>query len=727
MGADAIALPSRKEVCEYLRRKRVPVPIAELASAFGAHHGRHRKLFTRLLRAMERDGELLKNRGGEYGLIDRMDLVRGRVIGHRDGYGFLVREDGGDDLFLSPRQMRSLMHGDRAMVSISGYDHRGRPEATLVEVLERAHRELVGRLVREAGSYRVVPDESRIRHDVLIAAADTGGARSGDIVVVEITGYPDKRQRCVAKVVEVLGPHLAPGMEIDVAIRSHSLPVVFPEPALVQAAKLGGVVKPHQKRAREDLRALPLVTIDGADARDFDDAVHCRRTANGWKLVVAIADVASYVKAGSALDLEAFNRGNSVYFPDRVVPMLPETLSNGLCSLNPNVDRLCMVCEMVVNRRGEVTRSRFFEGLMRSHARLTYDLVARVVVDRERAAREECGELALHLDELYALYQAFAGARDARGALELDTHETQVLLDSDGKVERVAPLVRNDAHRIIEECMVATNVCAARFVARHKVPVLYRVHDGAKADGLEVLRRFLSGLRLTLGGGSRPTPKHYRALLEKVRSRPDSASIQTMVLRSMAQAVYTPDNAGHFGLALDAYAHFTSPIRRYADLVLHRAIKHALKSKRGRGYGYDHARLSAMGEHVSMTERRADDATRDAIAWLKCEFMLNKVGEVFTGRVSAVTSFGLFVTLDELFIEGLVHISAIGHDYFHFDPDALALTGESSGERFTLGDALTVRVTRVDLDERKVDFERVVTRRTGRASTRPLRRRARYR
>jgi len=700
-------IPDRRQVLNLLERNGVPMTLDAIADAFDLAPGRDRKRLFRALRAMERSGDLLRNRAGEYGLTERMDLVRGRVIGHRDGYGFLVPDEGGRDLFLSPRQMRSIMHGDRIVARVTGVDARGRAEGALVEILERAVTQVVGRYVTEAGVGLVVPDEARIRHDVLIAAEDCGGARDGDIVVAAIVEYPDKRRRAVGRVVEVMGAHMAPGMEVDIAVRSHGLPAQFPAAVLEEAARLGERVSAAAKRGREDLRALPLVTIDGADARDFDDAVHARATPNGWKLTVAIADVAAYVKAGSALDVEAERRGNSVYFPDRVIPMLPEALSNGLCSLNPGEDRLCMVCEMLVAKDGTLRRARFFEGLMRSHARLTYDEVAAIVVAREPAARARREALLPHLDELARLFRALLGERTRRGALELDTQETRVVLDDAGKVQRVEALGRNDAHRIIEECMVAANAAAARHVIRRKLPVLFRIHDGAKPDGLDALRTYLAGVGLTLAGGAKPQPRHYLSLLERARRRPDGALIQVMVLRSLSQAVYSPDNIGHFGLALDAYAHFTSPIRRYADLVLHRALKHLMHGPRRAPYGYDRERLVALGEHVSMTERRADDATRDAINWLKCEYMLDKVGQEYTGVVTGVAAFGLFVTLEDLHVEGLVHVSQLGSDYFHFDPARQRLDGERGGESFGVGDRLAVRVIRVDLDERKVDFERV--------------------
>ncbi len=694
-----------KQLLELLSAREAPLDLDTLVAGLGIAGGSGRKRLARLLRSMVRKGEVIHNRGGAYGLPGRMDLVRGRVIGHRDGYGFLVPEAGGGDLFLSPRQMRTLMHDDRVVARIVGFDRRGRPEGALVEVLERNTTQLAGRFVREAGVSFVVPEDPRLRNDVLIADTATGGARAGDMVVVKIIEYPDKRRQLVGRVDKVLGAQMAPGLEIEVAIHNHNLPAVFPEPALAAAAACGSKVKAQARRGRVDLRSEPLVTIDGADARDFDDAIYCRATGAGWKLWVAIADVAAYVKPGGALDEEAQIRGNSVYFPDRVIPMLPEALSNGLCSLRPDEDRLCMVCEMLVNKEGEVSRSRFYEAVMRSKARLTYSEMAAIVVDRDPQLRHQRQALVPHLDELYRLYKTLFKARKRRGALELDSRETRISLDEEGKVERIEALERNDAHRLIEECMVAANGAAARFVLRHKLPCLYRVHDGAKADGLEALRVFLAGLSLTLAGGERPTPKHYRNLLTRTAGRPDAAVIQTMVLRSLAQAVYSPVNIGHFGLALEHYAHFTSPIRRYADLVLHRCIKRILKGKRSSPYPYQHEQLVSLGEHLSVTERRADDATREVISWLKCEYMQDKLGKTYTGTITGVSAFGIFVQLDQLLVEGLVHVSMLGRDYFHFDPKRQVLEGESTGQQFRYGDSLKVLVSRVKLDERKIDFQ----------------------
>jgi ribonuclease R len=500
---------------------------------------------------------------------------------------------------------------------------------------------------------------------------------------------------------------MAPGMEVDLAIRTHGLPFRWPEAVESEITDIAPEVPEHAKQDRVDLRQLPLVTIDGADARDFDDAVFCERKGKTWRLLVAIADVSSYVDPEAPLDQEARERGTSAYFPRRVIPMLPEVLSNGLCSLNPHVDRLCLVCEMYVNDQGKVVRSRFFEGVMRSAARLTYDEVAAMLVDGDDRLRDRHRVLVPHLETLYGLYKALHGARGARGVIEFETTETRIVFDDRGRVARIVPVERNDAHRIIEECMIAANVCAARFLLKHKVPALFRIHEGPTAEKLNDLRAFLVELGLSLRGGDDPQARHYAELLGQARGRPDAHLIQTVMLRSLSQAVYSPDNSGHFGLAHDAYAHFTSPIRRYPDLLVHRAIRHVLAGGQVETFDYNHAQMQGLGEHCSMTERRADDASRDAVDWLKCEFMVDKVGEAFDGLITSVTAFGIFVELDDIYVEGLVHVTAMGDDYYHFDPVHHRLLGERTGTIYRLADRVRVQVARVDLDERKIDFELV--------------------
>ena len=701
------AAPSREFILHYLEERGMPLTLDELRAEWRLEGDWEIEALSRRLRAMERDGQLIRNRREGFGLVTKMNLVTGRVIGHSEGHGFLIPDEGGDSLFLSPRQMRKLLHGDRAVARVIGVDYRGRREGAVVEVLERNTETVVGRFSEERGACFVIPDNKRINQDIMVPPDGRGEAQAGQIVIVELIEQPGSHSRPLGRVKEVLGEHMAPGMEIRIAIASHSIPVEWPEAVVEEARRHGEAVPESASQGRWDLRATPLVTIDGITARDFDDAVYGERRGTNWRLLVAIADVSWYVRPDTALDREARKRGNSVYFPDRAIPMLPEALSNGLCSLNPAVDRLCLVCEMTLNAEGRIIRSRFAEAVMRSHARLTYDTVAAIVAERDPRLRAEHAELVPHLDRLHELYQVLRATREQRGAMDFDTQETVIEYGADRKIERILPTERNDAHRLIEECMIAANVAAARFLQRQKMPGLYRIHEGPTEDRLNKLRAFLGELGLGLGGGDKPSPLDYTRLLAQVRDRPDAHLIQTVMLRSLAQAVYSPGNLGHFGLALDAYAHFTSPIRRYPDLQVHRAIRHALNGGKPADFLSTHVELVGLGEHCSMTERRADEAVRDAVEWLKCEFMLDKVGQVFDGIITGVTGFGLFVELRGVFVEGLVHVTSLRNDYYQFDPVGHRLHGERSGQVYRLGDSLTVRVVRVDLDERKIDFEPV--------------------
>ena len=698
-------IPSRELILEVLKEQGRPAKLEELADFLGVLDADDVESLRRRLQAMERDGQLLRNRRDRYCVVNRKDLTTGRVLGHPDGFGFLRPDDGGEDLFLSPREMRSLMHDDRVVVSVTGIDRRGRREGTVVEVLERNTTRVVGRLYIEQGIAFVVPGQKNLIHEILIPESLVGDAQAGQIVVTEIIEQPTLRREPIGKVIEVLGEHMAPGMEIEVAIRGYDLPHEWPDEVLAETAGLSPHVVIDEPERRVDLRHLPLVTIDGEDARDFDDAVYCERTAKGWKLYVAIADVSHYVRPGSALDQEAMRRGNSVYFPQRVIPMLPEVLSNGLCSLNPEEDRLCMVCEMNVNASGSVMRSRFYQGIMRSHARLTYTEVAKILVENDKGLRRARRSLVPHLEELFALYKRLRWAREERGAIDFESRESRIIFGDGKKIERIVPTERNDAHRLIEECMILANQCAARFLGRAKVPHILRIHDGPTAEKLADLRMFLGEVGLSLGGGDKPEPMDYYRLLEKIVSRPDEHLIQTVLLRSLSQAVYSPEKKGHFGLALDSYTHFTSPIRRYPDLLVHRGIVHAAAGVTPEEFRYSVNDLVLLGEQCSSTERRADEATRDVVNWLKCEYMLDKLGQEFDGVIAAVTSFGFFVELREIFIDGLVHISSLDRDFFHYDPVGHRLIGERSGVRYRLGDPVRVIVARVDLDERKIDLE----------------------
>ena len=665
---------------------------------------------SRRLAAMVRDGQLIQNRRGGYLPVDEKHLIRGHVIAHAEGYGFLVPDEGGDDLFLNAKQMRGVLHGDRAVATVAGVDRRGRLEGSVVSVIERANTTLIGRLFIEEGIAFIVPDNKRITDNILIPTNMIGDATAGQIVKVEITSQPTKRKQAVAKVVDVIGEHMAPGMEVEMAIHNHSIPYEFSEATASQAEKFGESVREEDKTTnnRVDLRDLYLVTIDGEDARDFDDAVYCEPRGEsqdkGWKLIVAIADVAHYVDLGSALDEEAYERATSVYFPGRVVPMLPEALSNGLCSINPDVDRLCMVCEMFVNNQGEIESYDFKEGVMRSHARLTYTQVA------EALAADGTGEIAAdvypHIVNLNEMYLALSAARVQRGTIEFDTTETVINFTDDKRIASIRPSVRNEAHKIIEECMISANVSAAKYIAKSKNPCLYRVHEDPADEKIEDLRGFLGDLNLKLGEPSRKiSSSDYAALSEKIKGRDDFHMIQTLMLRSMKQAIYKAENSGHFGLALTHYTHFTSPIRRYPDLLVHRALKHIVRKAKTADYMYNHDRMMIMGEHCSNNERRANEATRDAEFALKCEYMMDKVGQDYDAHVTGVVGFGLFVELDEHFVEGLIHITNLPKDYYVFDPKTHLLVGENRGKQFGLNDKIRIRVARVDMDDRKIDFE----------------------
>ena len=720
-------VPSREFIMEWLENYGRPLTHMQLCERMGLTSDDDIEALRRRLKAMERDGQLLSNRKGAYGLISKMQLVKGRIDAHADGFGFLVPDEGGEDLFLSNHQMKLVYHGDYALARIVGVDRRGRKEGAVVEVLQHNTKEIVGHYkIERNGIGYVQPDNPKLHHDVLIPAGKDAGALDGQIVSVAITQQPARRAHVQGAIKEVLGDEMAPGMEIDIAIRKHNIPHEFPEEVLEQIRNMSDQVQEADKLDRVDLRHLPFVTIDGEDAKDFDDAVYCEKKRLGsWKLFVAIADVSHYVGVDTPLDHEAHRRGNSVYFPGQVVPMLPELLSNGLCSLNPHVDRLVMVCEMSISAKGEISRYRFCEAVIQSQARLTYTQVGALLEDEHHpdAAifQEKHSDLISTIHDLYGLYKQLRIARSQRGAIDFETVETRIVFDENRKIECIVPVVRNEAHKLIEECMLCANVASARLLEKYKVPGLFRVHKGPKEQRLEKLKSFLGELGFELGGGLKPTPEDYQDLMQAISERPDAGTIQTMLLQSLSQAVYSPENEGHFGLNYKAYTHFTSPIRRYPDLLLHRAIRALIRSDitsshlqrcettpaqpRSQWLPYSQEQMIELGEHCSMTERRADDATYDVLAWLKCEYTASRVGESFTGKVTGVTGFGLFVRLDEIYVEGLVHITGLPSDYYQFDPLKQRLRGDRSGRVYGINDELTVIVARVDLDDRKIDFE----------------------
>ena len=704
-------IPSREFILSVIRDNNAPMNRDEILTALSIRNEDQIEAMRRRLRAMENDGQLVFTKRKRYALPEKLDLFKGTVIGHREGFGFLHVDGNKDDLFIPNHQMQRVMHGDFVLAQPAGLDRRGRREVRIVRVLESRKKQIVGRFFLENGFSYVVPDDNRIGRDILVPNEHRNGARMGQVVVVELQERSASFNQPIGVITEILGDNMAKGMEVEIALRNHDIPHKFPSAVEKYVKKFTEEVPEEAKKGRVDLRNLPLVTIDGEDARDFDDAVYCEKHGKGWKLWVAIADVSYYVRLRSALDVEAHNRGNSVYFPNRVVPMLPEILSNGLCSLNPQVDRLCMVCEMQISAKGKLTDYRFYEAVMNSHARLTYTKVAKML-EGDEELRSRYSTLVPHLEDLYKLYQALLGARHQRGAIDFETIETKFIFNAMGRIERIEPVVRNDAHKIIEECMILANIAAANFMEKHKEPALYRIHATPSEEKLTSFRTFLSEFGLTLEGGLKPTTKDYAALLEKVKERPDHELIQTMLLRSLSQAVYHADNIGHFGLALEEYAHFTSPIRRYPDLTLHRGIKYLLAKEQGAkrkttdtgGYHYSFNEMDLLGNHCSMTERRADDATREVADWLKCEYMQDHVGGEFSGVISSVTGFGLFVRLDDLFIDGLVHISTLENDYYQFDAAKQRLIGENSGMQYRLGDKVRIKVEAVHLENKMVDF-----------------------
>ena len=703
---------SREFILEQIKKANSPLGFSELIKLCKVQDDELKVALKRRLRAMERDGQLIYNKHSRYQIPNEDDFVFGKVIGHRDGFGFLQldgNKPGKNDWYISHSQMRSLIHGDRVAAQEIG-EFKGKKEARIIKVIEPRQAPIVGRYFVEMGVQIVIPDDGRIKQEILIPNGEELGARHGHMVVVELTQRPSKTNTPVGKVTDVLGEHMAPGMEIQIALRNYDIPHDWPDAVKRFANKLPKEVQESDKADRVDLRDLPLVTIDGESSRDFDDAVFCeKKKSGGWRLYVAIADVSHYVKYNSALDKEAIERGNSVYFPDQVVPMLPEELSNGLCSLNPQVDRLCLVCEMTIAESGKLSGYKFYEAVMHSHARLTYTKVA-AMLDGDAEQIERYQEIYPHIINLYELFKTLKQVRADRGAFEFETIEPKFVFNAQRKIDSVETVIRNDAHKIIEECMILANVATAKMIEKHNAGALFRVHDKPDPSKLANFRSFLSELGGELTFSNEPSPKELSEQVNKYLSRPDGELIQTMMIRSMRQAVYQPDNIGHFGLALDGYAHFTSPIRRYPDLIVHRAIKAIIKGqgqKTSGEHAYDDEELDFLGEQCSMTERRADEATRDVESALKCEFMQDHISNEYMGVISSVTSFGMFVRLNDLHIEGLVHITALGNDYFHYDNERHLLIGERTRRIYRLGDEVEVRVRSVDMEEKQIDFELV--------------------
>ena len=699
-------LPSREYILQILEKHGKPISFEPLCLLLDIQASEI-PLFQRRLGAMEREAQIMRNRKSAYIVPEKASLIPGRIEGHADGYGFLIPDDGGDDLFLDNKQMSKVLHGDRALARVVGLDRKGRREGAVVEVLERANKRVVGRVLIEHGITVVVPENRRISQDILVVAEQAGdktpskklNISAGQVVMVEIVEPPSRHSQPIGRIVEILGNYADPGMEIEIALRKHDLPFEFSSKSLEEAQALPDKVRKPEWAKRIDLRDLPLVTIDGETAKDFDDAVFAEKKGRGWRLIVAIADVSHYVRPGMSLDKDAQERGNSVYFPRRVIPMLPEKISNGLCSLNPDVDRLALVCDMEIASNGTIKQHAFYPAVFRSKARLTYTQVWAWLSGASQPESPAHIALQPQMQALYALFKVLLKARHKRGAIDFETTETVMVFNDDGKIDNIVPVVRNDAHRIIEECMLAANVCASAFLEAHKHPCLYRIHQGPTPEKLENLRRFLQEFGMGLAGGDSPSAKDYATLLEQIKPRPDANLLQTAMLRSLRQAMYSPDNVGHFGLSYEHYAHFTSPIRRYPDLLVHRSIKAVLSNEL-----YKPGSWEDIGLHCSQTERRADEATRDVNNWLKCYYMRDRIGEEFLGHIASVVPFGVFVALDSVYVEGLLHVSELGEDYFNYDNIKHQMLGERSGKRYRLGDRIHVKLVRADLETGRIDF-----------------------
>ncbi|MDR1057030.1 MAG: ribonuclease R [Coxiellaceae bacterium] len=697
-------IPSREFILQYFEKSRMPKRYSELIRYLDLEGKKSYKALRCRLNAMVRDGQLLVDCKGRYVLVKQLDMLSGYVICHKDGYGFFVPDKGSGDVFLNPKHMRGLFPGDRVLVSVTYINRQGKREGTVVKILERSLTRIVGRYFIGRGVGYITPTNKNITQDVIIPPGRDGSAKVGQFVVAKITNFPTLRNNAATgQIIKILGRSIEFGLEIEMAINIHDLPYIWPQEVLYESEVLHEV-KQEQKNQRRQLQYLPFVTIDGEDAKDFDDAIYCRRhEKDGWILYVAIADVSQYVGYDTSLDKEALKRGNSVYFPQYVIPMLPEVLSNNLCSLKPHLERLVVVCEMHITNSGKIASYEFYEGIIKSHARFTYDKVFALLEGKTK----EISPLLPELQELWRLYSSLLKQRKIRGALDFSRIETQIIFNDKHKIKHIKPIEHHYVHGIIEECMLAANVCASGFLLKKKIPALYRVHGGPDDEKLYNLLLFLKSLGLELKGGNKPKSIHYAELLKKIVGRRDEHLIETVLLRSLKQAVYTAENIGHFGLAYEAYVHFTSPIRRYPDLINHRAIKYLLRGGRVSNYYYTKSVIQNFGNHCSLTERRADDAERDVVMWYKCEFMKDKVGKTFSGIISGVTNFGIFIELKDIFVEGLVHITSLKNDYYKFEPLHHRLIGKRSGKVYRLGDPIKVIVAKVNLDEKEINFDLV--------------------
>jgi len=696
-------ITSRECIVDYLTTSAEGKTLDQLQAAFCLNTAFEKEALRRRIRAMVRDGQLTKNRKKQYQLIPTGDPIVGRVVGEKNGTGFLKPEEGGNPIFLSAYEMRQVFTGDIAEVRITNIDPDHRREGQIVNVLKRELKTIVGRFFSKGQVGFVEPSNLRIPQEIIIPDEEQHGAKTGQVVMAEIVIPPSINAPAIAKITKILGDYLSPGLEIETTICAYGLPDSWSEEVLKEISTFQTTISDEERRERTDLRDLPFVTIDGADAKDFDDALFCKPRTNGWDLYVAIADVSHYVQEGSDLDKEAKLRGTSVYFPEKVVPMLPEILSNDLCSLKPQVDRLSLVCQMHIDPAGEVTASQFYAAVIHSHGRLTYNRTADILFQPETLLTPEEQALLPHLQELHRVYLQLRGQRERRGALDFEMPEFRIEFDQQRKINQLVPVFHNDVHKIVEDCMIAANVCAAQLLSKNKIPTLYRVHDCPPIDKFNDLKAFMKEFGLSLGNGGLFTSLDYAKLLRTIRPRKDIYLLQTVLLRSLSQATFSLEHDRHFGLAVDAYTYFTSPIRRYPDLLTHRNIK-AFITKNAASKPGDLATLKALAEHCGTTERRANDASEDVLAFLKCEFMTKKIGQSYSGMITGVTGFGLFIQIGDFLIDGLVHISALEDDYYLFEATRHRLVGRRTQKTYRLGDHLKVKVAKVNLEGRQIDL-----------------------
>lgn len=691
-------------VIKFLMQRNEPANTKSIAETLGRIGKEGRQETFEILEKLRDSGQVTQLSKHRWAMKHAIQEHQGRVIGHVDGHGYVLTDQTKEKVFLRAHDMSDVLHNDVVKVRITGRDRRRKLFGQIIDIVERGNDIVVGRYFSESNMHFVVPDDQRIGQDIFVLPEHVAGAESGQVVSVKITKNPSKNFQPVGEIIEVLGDYLSPGMEIEIAIRKHQLPHQWPENVEQQVKRFASDVSDKDMKGRKDIRDLPLVTIDGEDARDFDDAVYSQPLSNGkHRLVVAIADVSSYVKEGSPLDQEAWQRGTSVYFPNNVIPMLPEVLSNGLCSLNPNVNRLCFVSDMVINKSGEIESYDFYQAVMYSHARLTYTQVSALIEGDSQQANIP-DKLHENIHDLYTVSQLLGKNRRQNGTIEFEIPEPLILYDDERKIDRVVARERNNAHRLIEECMLAANICASLMLEDSQLAGIYRVHDAPDEDKISDARVFLRQFKLLLGGGDEPSPKHFSEVINKVEDPLTAKIVQTALLRSMKQARYDIENSGHFALNFDSYTHFTSPIRRYSDLLVHRQIRRLLENPEAQDSDEMILQVEKTAEQTSSTERRSEKATREAVQWLKCEFMSHKVGDKLYGVVSSVTEFGLFVELEEFYIDGLVHITSLGQDYYRYDSDKRELVGEQSGRVYKTGQRLEVQVSRVDMEQGRIDF-----------------------